>query len=102
MKGDLHTINWVNSVKLSFRQQFISDPEVAKSRKEIAEIYRAARKDSPAIARLLRRRVNEAAVTFNRNIFSSSDTSFGGLTALVENETIPSQATEGNWVQWKV
>ena len=73
--------------EVNWRQQFHSDPVVAKARKEIADMYRSVRKDNPAMARLLHRRVTQASNAYYEEIFKGSPSEgVGGLTALIEED----------------
>jgi hypothetical protein len=83
----------VNSVKLSQRQLWLRDPFIAKQRSDLVTLYHLARRDSPAIARLLFGRVERAARDLRQAIWGGSS-SDGGLQALMRDDTEPSRAGE--------
>jgi hypothetical protein len=57
------------------------DPWVAAARKDMADVYRAVRKDSPAFARLLKRRYDavykELEVEFHKIVYETGTSTVG-------------------------
>ena len=47
-------------------------PSLSEYRKDIAKFYRSIRKDNPAIARLLHRKIKGDAQTLSNKLFTSS------------------------------
>lgn len=56
-----------------YRREAKRLPAIAKARKEIADTYRAARRENPAVARVLWRRAREAEERTIREWWSGSD-----------------------------
>lgn len=63
-----------------FRKAWISDPIAAKNRNDLATMYRNLRKDNPALARLLFKRLKAAEDALIEKMFSGTP---GGLSLLV-------------------
>jgi hypothetical protein len=64
------------------------DPWVAAARKDMADVYRAVRKDSPVTARLLKRRYDtaykELAADFHRRVYETGTGAGEGLAGAFE------------------